>query len=624
MKKTININLGGQAFIIDEEAYNILHSYLEALGNKFTNEGEKKEILADIEARIAEVFAQRLGKVRSVVNEEDVVYIISLLGKPEDIAGETESTSTTGESNAKSNFAASMPYPGTKEKKLFRDPDNKKVGGVIAGMCHYFGFGDPTWIRIAVLIIILISVIAKLGFGFPIAVIYFILLVVVPEANSSAEKLQMRGQPVTIQNIEKEVKVAMSTAGASINAAVNNETIKRNAAGTAMSFAMFIAKLSIVFILFICVVLMLALAGVVFGFSLLSSASLTDLTQLAVSSRYIISLFDIGLLLTFGIPLVAIMYVSIKFLTNSKVRNPFFKNTLWAGFLLGVILLTVTSWTVFKDFSATTTVTQKLQLIQPRNGTLKVQLADTMGNVVTVNNRDDDNFSSIVQISGMTKTDYGFAFNDVNLEIAVSPDTNFYIEKVAFSRGANFADAVKKIQLIHYKFSQTDTTLNLDDKFELPKDGKWRGQKIKLRVYIPEGKNVTFADNIDQIDATVKGNDYFDDGMLGNKTLHAENGKIKCTNCKDKVITDEDTDEQNTPDGEDSTGNTKPKGAHITIQHGNKHEEMKNVSSVSVNQNGVSLTGRNDKNEKIKLKVDNHGVKLITEDSTGKTTIIKH
>jgi hypothetical protein len=100
MKKTININLGGQPFIIDEQAYDILHRYFEALKQKFTNENEQKEILSDIEARVGEVFAERLGKTRAVVNEEDVVYIISLMGKPEDVAGETESNATNQNSSA--------------------------------------------------------------------------------------------------------------------------------------------------------------------------------------------------------------------------------------------------------------------------------------------------------------------------------------------------------------------------------------------------------------------------------------------------------------------------------------------------------------------------------------------
>ncbi len=138
MKKTININLAGQPFIIDEQAFDILHHYFEALKQKFTNESEQKEILSDIEARVAEVFTQRIGKTRSVVNEEDVVYIISLMGRPEDIAGETESPAAGQETKSTTSFSTT--YTGPAEKKFFRDPDNKKVGGVISGLCHYFGW----------------------------------------------------------------------------------------------------------------------------------------------------------------------------------------------------------------------------------------------------------------------------------------------------------------------------------------------------------------------------------------------------------------------------------------------------------------------------------------------------
>ena len=104
MKKTINIHIGGMPFIIDEEAYAILHNYIEKLKSRFSNENERNEIITDIEARIAEVFAKRLDKTRLVVNEEDVAFIIEQLGKPEDIAGEeTQNQSTNQESTSSNN-----------------------------------------------------------------------------------------------------------------------------------------------------------------------------------------------------------------------------------------------------------------------------------------------------------------------------------------------------------------------------------------------------------------------------------------------------------------------------------------------------------------------------------------
>ena len=598
MKKTININLGGQPFIIDEQAYDILHRYFEALKQKFTNESEQKEILSDIEDRVAEVFTQRLGKTKAVVDEEDVLYIISLMGRPEDIAGETEAAAPGQETKGTTTSAPA--YSGPVEKKFFRDPDNKKVGGVISGLCQYFGWGDPTWIRVVTLVLLILSIFTSLPFFFPIAIIYLILLIVVPEASSSAEKLQMRGQPVTIQNIEKEVRDAMTTAGNSINTMVKDTDIRSKVASTGLSVTTALFKIFLAFVIMVCFVMMLALVGFCFGFSLLSSSSLSELTHMVVSSRYTIMLFDLGILLTLGIPIVLILYFSIRFLTDSKAKNHSVLFTLFGGWLVGIAILLFSSWGVFKNFAAADTNVQKVQLWSPKGGTLRVQLADTMGNAVTLKNHDGEEFSSIVHISGLSHTDYGFAFSDIKMEIAVSPDTNFYVEKVAFSRGSNIADAGRNIQMIHYKYSQTDTTLNLDDKFELPKEGKWRGQKLKIRIYVPEGKSITFADNVDEIEGTVKGNDYFDDGFLSGKTLEVENGKIKCIDCKEKVISDDDSDTSDTPETPETPSAGQPSNG-----------------SVNINQNGISITGKGDKNEKVDIKINDKGVKINVIDSNG-------
>lgn len=614
MKKTININLGGQAFIIDEEAFDILHRYFEDLKQKFSNENEQKEILADIEARIAEIFTERLGKARAVINEEDVVKVVSLMGRPEDIAGETDSAPTgSGNKQQDQHF---VNY-GKAEKKLFRDPDNKKVGGVISGLCYYFGWGDPTWIRILILGLFILSFFTHLGLGFPLAVIYLILLIVVPEAVSSSEKLQMKGEPVTIKNIEKEVRDAMTTAGQSINKMVRDKGTRGRLLDILITIGTLITKVVMLIVLIICVAMMLVLITGFFSLSFLSSSELSEITHLLVSSRYIIMLINIGILMVFGIPVLVAMYDAIRFLADSKARNPVLKRIFWAAWFGGIILLTASSWVVVKNFVAANTSIQKVQLLKPKGGTLRVQLADTLGHALLLHSRDDEGFSSFIHISGMSGTDYGFAFSDMKLEIAVSPDSNFYVEKVAFSRGSSITDAARNIQQMRYKFSQTDTTLNLDNRFELPKNGRWRAQHIKLRVYVPAGSRISFADNIDQMEATVKGNDYFDEGMLAGKTLTVDEGKLKCMNCKEKVIVDEEKDQ--TDNGDEEEDDNKPNG-HVTVTSGDKKSELKDVS-VNINQNGVSLTGKNEKDEKVKVKVNEHGVRVITTDTNGNTHI---
>jgi phage shock protein PspC (stress-responsive transcriptional regulator) len=557
-----------------------------------------------------------------VVSEEDVVYIMSVMGRPEDIAGEPEAPAA-GQPSASG--PATPIYTGPREKKLFRDPDNKKVGGVISGLCQYFGWSDPTWIRIGIVAIVALSMFASLGLGFPIAIIYLILLVVVPEASTSAEKLQMRGEPVTIQNIEKEVRDAMTTAGRSISAEVSFSTGGK--VGSALMMILrALARIVLVFVVLICVILMLGLITSFFGLSWLSTSALSELTHLVVANRYTIMLFNIGLLLAVGIPLVSVMYDSIRYLTNSQVKNPVLKRVMWGVWFVGIIILGVTSWKVFGQFVATDTTNQRVQLLQPKGGTLYVQLADTVGHTLDIHSNDDEEGPfTFIHITGFRTAD-GFAFSDLKLEVAVSPDSNFYVEKVSFSRGASFADAGKNIQIMRYKFSQTDTTLNLDNKFELPSTGKWRDQRIKIRVLVPEGKNIAFANNVDQIEASVKGNDYFDDGVLAGRTLHVEAGKIKCLDCKDKVIIDEnqDGDQDNTQDDtSDSSAHKITKNMHVRIDNNSDKSELKNPQ-VNINQNGISVSGKNDKGESVKVKVNENGVRVIKTDSNGRTTVTKN
>ena len=489
------------------------------------------------------------------------------------------------------------------------------MGGVISGLCHYFGWGDPTWIRIGIAGIIILSMFAHLGLGFPIAVVYFILLVVIPKALTSAEKLQMRGEPVTIANIEKEVREAMTTAAHSANTLVKDDNFGGKLFTILLMLLKAVAKFFAVILIIICFGMMLGVVSSFFGLSILSSASLSEISHLLVSSRYTIMAFNVGLLLCWGIPLAAIMYAAIRFLTGSQVRNPNLKRVFWVSWLVGVLLLGFSSWSVFKHFTASDTTTQKVQLITPATGTLRVQIADTLGHAIDVHTSDDREFSSFFHIDGLAKTDYGFSFSDVKLEVAVSPDSNFYVERVSYSKGASMTDAGQNIKQMRYKFSQTDSTLNLDNKFELPKEGKWRGQKIKLRIYVPEGKHLLFADNIDAIDASVRGTEYFDDGVLSGRTLTVANGKIKCLDCKEKIIVD---DEETITDEED---NTSKSNTHITVKNGKDNENLKDVS-VQVNQNGVSVTGKNDKDEKVKIKVNTNGVSVIKTDTAGNTKVI--
>lgn len=184
MKKTITINLSGVIFSIDEDAYELLHEYLKRIEGHFQDEGERRDIIADIESRIAELLTASGASGVKPVTFADVEGIITTMGDPEDIA---DSADNPGESYSRRR-------PG---RRIYRDVDNRILGGVCSGLAAYFSV-DVVWIR-------LIFVILALAFfsGF---LIYLLLWLVFPPALTTSQKLEMKGEPVNISNIGKVVR----------------------------------------------------------------------------------------------------------------------------------------------------------------------------------------------------------------------------------------------------------------------------------------------------------------------------------------------------------------------------------------------------------------------------------
>jgi phage shock protein PspC (stress-responsive transcriptional regulator) len=188
MKITVSINLGGYSFNIDEDAYAELKRYLKNLELHFAGEESSSEILSDIESRMSELFRAKLTTYKQVINIEDVHQIIKVLGTPEDIS-ESEGPST------RDKFSS----PGY--HRMYRDPDHRVIGGVCAGMAAYWNL--ELW-----LVRIIFFILALMGVGI---LIYLILYIVLPEAKTTAEKIEMKGNPVNIHNIKDSVKKEFET-----------------------------------------------------------------------------------------------------------------------------------------------------------------------------------------------------------------------------------------------------------------------------------------------------------------------------------------------------------------------------------------------------------------------------
>ncbi len=181
MKRTLDVNIGGFVFHLDEDAYNMLDRYLNSLKRHYSNAGDGDEIISDIESRIAELLHERKAGVGRVIELEDINSIIKILGDPEQIIDEKPQ---------EINYKIS--------KKLYRDEENRILGGIAAGLAAYLG------LPIA-LVRILCIVFAFASLGITI-LIYFICWIVVPKALTAKQKLEMKGDPINISNIERAIR----------------------------------------------------------------------------------------------------------------------------------------------------------------------------------------------------------------------------------------------------------------------------------------------------------------------------------------------------------------------------------------------------------------------------------
>lgn len=190
MKKTLTVNLGGTVYHIDEDAYVLLDNYLNNLKYHFRSETDADEIVRDMENRIAELFSEYISRGQQVITIENVEEVIARMGKPEEL-----NTDDDSDSNA-DNHCSNTNGDDTVKRRLFRNPDDKILGGVLSGLAAYFGW-DVAWTRIAVFICGIFL------HGFILA--YIIAWIIIPMARTATEKLQMKGEPVNMENIGKTV-----------------------------------------------------------------------------------------------------------------------------------------------------------------------------------------------------------------------------------------------------------------------------------------------------------------------------------------------------------------------------------------------------------------------------------
>ena len=249
MKKNITINLCGQLFAIDEDAYEMLSTYEQSLRNYFRTREGGEEIADDIEARIAELLDEVKQQGTEAITIEHVTEVIHRIGKPEEMeeSPTSDSSSEGGEAYGSNGNNSAQPRPSLSggdgdgpTKRLFRNPEDKKLMGVLSGFAAYFG-GDVLWWRLGYAACVLLSFAGSnfnyLWFlphqhlyfniyfwGIALIIGYVLLAILMPVAETPEDRLRMKGKEINPQNLAEEIARPLSNSASDGEFSMSSES----------------------------------------------------------------------------------------------------------------------------------------------------------------------------------------------------------------------------------------------------------------------------------------------------------------------------------------------------------------------------------------------------------------
>ncbi|NNC83530.1 MAG: PspC domain-containing protein [Flavobacteriales bacterium] len=492
MKKTISINISGVIFNIEEDAYEKLKKYLDTISGYFTDSDGKDEIMADIEARIAELFQARLHEGKNVIGMQDVDEVMDVMGRPEEYLDEESASVNAGRDRSRQG-----------KRRIYRDVDKNVFGGVCAGISHYFGW-DPIWMRL----IWALSVIL-FGFGF---ILYIILWIIIPAARTTAEKLEMMGEPITVENIKKKVtetfeglKTKADGQGLDTDFQVGYakeqvgrggdflvDILKRffNFIGRVLGFIFLLAGLAII----------LFLSYAYLDGSLLQvdgqqwEWGLKELQTGLFTSNLHSYMFITGLILFVMVPLIALVLLGIRLLFRVQFSGKGVVPVMFTLWLIGLVTLAISGIGLGKEFANDEGVSE-YHRVQLTGDTLYLDVNDDIvfSNAVRWRHgrfpnelmelRDDSVFCGFPELE--IKQQLGKTY----VELEVEKESHGYTSEAAFDR----ADRV------HYGFVQRGDTLYFDPYFSFALEDKLRSQTCDMTLRIPEGQVIYIGSRLPRI-----------------------------------------------------------------------------------------------------------------------------
>jgi phage shock protein PspC (stress-responsive transcriptional regulator) len=583
MKQVININFQGRVVPIEQSAYDILKNYIESLNRFFANEEGKEEIINDIESRIAELFQQRLKDGATCITDDDVNAIMKSMGRPEDFESEGTAAGTTSskKTESKQEYAEANTFTASGNKKLFRDENDKILGGVCSGLANYFGidtvvvriifvlliisfgfglipyiilwvvvpstattqigsmrkrlfrdvenkyiagvcsglanyFGISTWIPRLLFVLPFLSFFnrwnhwgnfdlpgfIRLGFSPGALMVYIILWLVIPEANTTSEKLEMKGEKVDMNSIKNsvmeemkgvqqraaklghEARVAATEKGKAFASEVTS--VGKRSGKSLGDVISLLVKIFVYFILgcvgFALVAALFALAIFAIGIFPLKDFLLTSGWQNA---------FAWGTLIFFiAVPIIGLITWLIRKIARIKTGSMMMRSTFSGLWVIGLISFILLLTSVARDFKRENTLNaQEVRLSNP--GINKLELTSRTAD-------DEYRRTSVFRFRPFEDglDDDTAIVRNITVNIFKSNTDSFRVTmlKIANGRTKYFADTAAS--LIRFNVNQKDTLLIMDKGIRINKDDKFRNQQIVLNIYVPVGKQIRIDNSV--------------------------------------------------------------------------------------------------------------------------------
>lgn len=506
MKETTTINISGIIFHIDQDAFFILQKYFVELKKRFGNDDEGKEIINDIELRIAEILQETLTERKQVITRDDVQQVIETMGHPEDI--ETDEEPYQQRRNECNN-----------QRRIFRDTDNMVFGGVCSGIGHYFGC-DPVIVRV-------VTVFLSLFYGVGL-LIYAVMWAFVPKAITTSQKLEMRGEPVNAKNIKRTITENYEDLKNSKNYQKTRDSVNLGISAIGKIIKFVVKAIGIIIgigLLIGTVTILVAFANVylfhtpnvyidgqqhVIFYPFLESIFGSESAMLLfVVSVILLTIIPIGLILFVGVKLV------FKFNTNNKAIGL----TALVAWLIALIVVISIAISMGLSFANEAESAEQHRLTMPAHKTLYVDLKE-------MNIHFEKKWASY-RIAHDSELKQSYIYDRPDFDVKRSNTGMFELEVEKSARSNNFKSALSIAESIRYQFEQKDSILLLSPWYEANFKHAEHINEVDVTLYVPDGYSVFFYKEIYPIVDDIKNvSNTSDSKMMGKKWTMTPEGLV--------------------------------------------------------------------------------------------------